>query len=104
MDDMNRLGHMILKHWRTHRPEVVEELEKMNQLQSVLRQAQEQTGDLLYNLTVVLKMDYQSAWELATREWAFLPEEDRPQRPPLERTLFGNPTPNQNPHHPAISE
>jgi hypothetical protein len=99
MDDMNRLGALILKHWRTHRPEVVEELEKMNQLQPVLRQALEQTGDLLYNLTVVQKMDYQSAWELATREWAFLPEEDRPERP-----SFGKPTPNQTPSHPAISE
>jgi hypothetical protein len=99
MDGMNRLGALILKHWRTHRPEVVEELEKMNQLQPVLRQAQEQTGDLLYNLTVVQKMDYQSAWELATREWGFLPEEDRPQRPSC-----GSSTPNQTSSHPAISE
>ena len=81
MDDMNRLGDLILKHWRTHRPEVVEELERTNQLQPVLRQAQEQTGDLLYNLTVVQKMEYQAAWELATREWAFLPGEDRPPPP-----------------------
>ena len=79
MDDMNRLGHLILKHWTTHRPAMVEELERTNQLQPVLRQAQEQTGDLLYTLTVIQKMDYQAAWELATREWAFLPEEDRPE-------------------------
>jgi hypothetical protein len=49
-------------------------------------------------------MDYQAAWELATREWAFLPGEDRPKRPPLERPLSGNPTPSQTPSHPAISE
>ena len=48
MDDMNRLGDLILKHWTTHRPELIEELERTNQLQPVLRQAQEQTGDLLY--------------------------------------------------------
>ena len=42
--------------------------------------AQELTGNLLYELTVVRKMDYQPAWEIATREWAFLPdEEDQPQ-------------------------
>jgi hypothetical protein len=47
------LGHKILDHW---------------------------TGNLLYELMVVQKMDYQFAWEIATREWAFLPdEEDQPQ-------------------------
>jgi hypothetical protein len=72
----------------------------MNQLEPVLRQAQEQTGDLLYKLTVVQKMEYQAAWELATRDWAFLPEEDRPEPP----SASANPTPNQTQHHPAISE
>jgi hypothetical protein len=28
MEDMNRLGDLILKHWTTHRPELIEELEK----------------------------------------------------------------------------
>ncbi len=104
MDDMTRLGDLILKHWTTHRPGVIEELERTNQLQPALRQAQEQTGDLLYNLTVVQKMEYHAAWELATREWAFLQGEDRPERPPLDRPSSGKPTPSQTPSHPAISE
>ena len=104
MDDMNRLGDLILKHWTTHRPELMEELTRTNQLEPVLRQAQEQTGDLLYELTVVQKMEYQAAWELATREWAFLPGEDRPKRPPLNQSSSGNPTPSRTPSHPAISE
>jgi hypothetical protein len=104
MDDMNRLGDLILKHWTTHRPELIEELEKTNQLQPALRQAQEQTGDLLYTLTVIQKMEYHAAWELATREWAFLPGVDRPERPLLDRPLSGKPTPSQTPSHPAISE
>lgn len=99
MDDMNRLGDLILKHWTIHRPMLVEELKKKNQLQPALRQAQEQTGDLLYTLTVIQKMEYQAAWELATREWAFLPEEDRPNRP-----SSSNQTPSQTPSYPAISE
>jgi hypothetical protein len=99
MDDMNRLGDLILKHWKTHLPSLFEELERTNQLQPVLRQAQEQTGDLLYTLTVLQKMEYHAAWELATREWAFLPSEDRPQRP-----SSGSQTPSQTPSHPAISE
>jgi hypothetical protein len=104
MDDMTRLGDLIIKHWTAHRPGLIEELERTNQLQTALRQAQEQTGDLLYRLTVVQKMEYHAAWELATREWAFLPGEDRPERPPLDRPLSGRPTPSQTQSHPAISE
>ena len=109
MDDMTRLGSLILKHWTNYLPQMVEELEKAHQLERVLRQAQEQTGDLLYTLTVIQKMEYHAAWELATREWAFLPGEDRPERapldrPPLNRPLSGKPTPNPSQSHPAISE
>ncbi len=74
------LGHQILEHWRRYRPTMVERLEKANQLQQAVFAAQELTGNLLYELTVVRKMDYQPAWEMATREWAFLPtEEDQPE-------------------------
>ena len=104
MDDMTRLGDLILKHWRTYRPETVAELERTNRLEPALRQAQEQTGDLLYSLTVLRKMDYLAAWELATREWAFLPEENRPDRPPMERPSSGKPTPSRTSSPPAISE
>ena len=74
------LGHKILEHWSRHRPMMVEMLNKGNQLQQAVFAAQELTGNLLYELMVVQKMDYQFAWEIATREWAFLPdEEDQPQ-------------------------
>jgi hypothetical protein len=74
------LGNQILEHWRRHRPMMVKELDKGNHLQQAIFAAQELTGNLLYELTVVQKMDYQPAWEIATREWAFLPdEEDQPQ-------------------------
>jgi len=74
------LGYQILEHWRRYRPTMVEQLDKANQLQQAIYAAQELTGDLLYELTVVHKMDYQPALEIATREWAFLPdEEDQPQ-------------------------
>jgi hypothetical protein len=59
---------------------MVEMLAKGNQLQQAVFAAQELTGNLLYELTVIRKMDYQTAWEIATREWAFLPDEnDQPQ-------------------------
>jgi hypothetical protein len=76
------LGYQILQHWRRHRPMMTEKLKKANQLQQAVFAAQELTGNLLYELTVVRKMDYQPAWEIATREWAFLPnEDDQPQLP-----------------------
>ena len=60
--------------------EMVATLTAQNQLPQAIFAAQELTGNLLYELAVVRKMDYQMAWELATREWAFLPdEEDQPQ-------------------------
>ena len=55
-------------------------LTAQNQLLQAIFAAQELTGSLLYELAVVQKLDYQISWELATREWAFLPdEEDQPQ-------------------------
>jgi len=79
-DDMTPLGYQILEHWSKYRPTMVATLTAGNQLQQAIFAAQELTGNLLYELAVVQKMDYQIAWELATREWAFLPdEEDRPQ-------------------------
>jgi hypothetical protein len=77
---LSPLGYQILEHWKRHRPTMVENLEKADQLRQAAFAAQELTGNLLYELTVVQKMDYQVAWEIATKEWAFLPdEEDQPQ-------------------------
>ena len=70
------LGHQILHHWRSHRPKMVENLERTNHLHQAIFAAQELTGNLLYELTVVQKIQYHRAWEIATREWAFLPDED----------------------------
>ena len=63
----NRSEQMILKHWQTHHPQMVAELPSDHQLEQTLHEAQERTGDLLYELTCVQKMDYQAAWETAMR-------------------------------------
>jgi hypothetical protein len=67
------LGEAILKHWREHCPQMVRDLEQQNRLDQAVFEAQETTGDLLYELVSVKKMNYPAAWELATQEWA-LPE------------------------------
>ncbi len=77
---MTPLGYRIQEHWSRYRPKMVAALREQNQFEKAIYAAQELTGDLLYDLTVVQKMDYQMAWEIATREWAFLPdEEDQPE-------------------------
>ena len=97
-DDLTPLGHQILEHWTKYRPKMVAMLSARNQLQQAIFAAQELTGNLLYELAVVRKMEYQIAWELATREWAFLPdEEDQPQ------LSFDPATLDQHQHLPGIS-
>ena len=97
-NDMTPLGYKILEHWKRYRPTMVRELEMGNHLQQAVFAAQELTGDLLYELTVVQKMDYHAAWEIASREWAFLPdEEDQPQ------LSFDPATLDPHQHLPAIS-
>jgi len=75
MDEKNRLHAMILKHWQAHRPQMVEELRRSNQLEQAILEAEARTADLLYELLSVRKMQYRQAWELATQEWAFPPTE-----------------------------
>jgi hypothetical protein len=98
MYERNRLGQMILEYWQKHRPQMVAELREANQLDQTIYEAQETTGDLLYELVSVQKMDYQAAWEIAIREWALLPSPNRRQS-----SLSGTPTRSQ-PSPPAISE
>ena len=79
MTERTALGEKILKHWREHCPQMVRDLESMNRLDQAVFEAQERTGDLLYELTVVKKMDYQAAWEMASEEWAMPPGSESPQ-------------------------
>jgi hypothetical protein len=98
MYERNRLGQMILEHWQKHRPQMVAELRETNQLDQTIYEIQETTGDLLYELVSVQKMDYQAAWEIAMREWALLPRPNRRQAS-LPATLTRS-----QPHPSAISE
>lgn len=74
MQETTRLSNMILRHWRIHRPRMVAQLEKSNQLNQAVAQAETQATDQLYELLHLRKMDYGQAWELAMRDW-LLPEE-----------------------------
>ena len=64
------LGEKILRHWREHCPQMVRDLEQQHRLDQTVLEAQKTTGDLLYELVSMKKMNYPAAWELATQEWA----------------------------------
>jgi hypothetical protein len=81
MKERTALGVTILDHWRENCPQMVEDLKKQNRLDLAVFEAQEKTGDLLYELVSVRKMDYQAAWELAMQEWALPQEESLPATP-----------------------
>jgi hypothetical protein len=72
--EKNRLADMILRHWRTHLPQMVAELERSHRLTQALQEAESRAADLLYEFLSVRKMQYQDAWELAMTE-CLLPEE-----------------------------
>lgn len=85
------LGEKILIHWREHCPQMVRDLERQNRLDQSVLEAQETTGDLLYELVSVKKMNYPAAWELAMQEWALPISENR------EETTSGDHPPPTNP-------
>src|SRR5947209_15591048 len=80
MTERTALGEAILQHWRENCPAMVRDLEKADRLDQAVFEAQEKTGDLLFELVSVKKMDYQAAWELAMQEWA-LPQPEDPTAP-----------------------
>lgn len=82
MMERTALGEKILKHWGEHCPRMVAELEREGRLDQALHEAQTRTGDLLYELVSVKKMDYQAAWELAMEEWALKETNLRAERKP----------------------
>jgi hypothetical protein len=73
------LGEKILNHWRDHCPQMVLDLERKNRLAQSLFETQERTGDLMYELVSVQKMDHLAAWELIREEWALPQAQDKPE-------------------------
>jgi hypothetical protein len=64
---------MILQRWSSAAPEMVATLAASNQLSPALNQANEQLLETLYQLTMVQKMEYNAALEIALDEWRASP-------------------------------
>ena len=74
MDDTLPLtSRMILQRWTSAAPEMVATLAASNQLLPALNQANEQLLETLYQLTMVQKMEYNAALEIALHEWSASP-------------------------------
>jgi hypothetical protein len=103
------LGEAILKHWREHCPQMVRDLEKENRLDQAVFETQTRTGDLLYELVSVKKMDYHAAWELAAQEWTLPQGENKSEKetedqsgniPPAETSTSGTSRSTTSPRRP----
>jgi len=68
-------SRLILKRWKNEAPQMVADLEASDQLLPALDQANERLIDLLYQLTMVQKMEYQAALEIAMNEWGSSPSQ-----------------------------
>ena len=72
-DTLPLTSRMILQRWTSAAPEMVASLEATGQLQPALNQANEQLLETLYQLTIMQKMDYNAALEIALHEWSASP-------------------------------
>ena len=72
-DSLPLSSRLILRRWIDQAPQMVADLEATNQLLPALNQADEQMNDLLYDLAIVRKMDYNQAFEIAMNEWSAVP-------------------------------
>ena len=97
MTERTALGEAILKHWRENCPQMVRDLEKQKRLDQAVFEAQEKTGDLLYELVSVTKMTYLAAWELAAQEWLLPQRENQSEDlPPATRPRSGTSRPGKS--------
>lgn len=68
-------SRLILQRWKNEAPQMMADLEASGQLLPALNQANEQLIELLYQLTIIQKMDYHSALEIAMNEWSSSPSQ-----------------------------
>ena len=72
-DTLPLTSRIILQRWTSAAPEMVATLAAANQLLPALNQANEQLLETLYQLTMIKKMEYNAALEMAIHEWSASP-------------------------------
>jgi uncharacterized protein YggE len=82
MNNLTQYGLMAEKHWREHRPQMVQELEAKGQLQTLLAEAERKTKDEMADLQIQLmkqgqtvEQAHRQAWEMVRERYILLPVE-----------------------------
>jgi uncharacterized protein YggE len=82
MNNLTQYGLMAEKHWREHRPQMVQELEARGQLQTMLAEAERKTKDEMADLRLQLmkhgltaQQAHDRAWEMVRERYILLPQE-----------------------------
>jgi uncharacterized protein YggE len=82
MNNLTQYGLMAEKHWREHRPQMVQELEARGQLQTMLAEAERKTKDEMADLRLQLmkqgltaQQAHDRAWEMVGERYILLPQE-----------------------------
>ena len=81
---LTQYGRMAEKHWHEFLPNRVKEMEAKGILQQMLLEAEEQTKDEMYDLTMELRKQgltaqqaHDRAWEMVREKYILLPPEQR---------------------------
>ena len=77
MENQDRLSNLILTHWRNYQPKMLAQFERDGRLEKELNATAEAMAEMLYDLTVVQKLSYHQAWEIAVSQFLLAePEEE----------------------------
>lgn len=83
MMPLTRYGLMAEKHWREHRPKMMQELEAAGRLHELLLEAQEKTEDEMDTLRrqlmqqgLTAQQAHDQAWEMVREKYVLLPAEN----------------------------
>jgi len=83
---LTQYGMMAEEHWRKFRPKMVAEMESKGILEEMLLEAERNTKNEMYDLTMQLfkqggstpQQAHDRAWEIVREKYIFLPAEDEP--------------------------
>ncbi|MBI3408735.1 MAG: TnpV protein [Planctomycetes bacterium] len=83
MMPLTRYGLMAEKHWREHRPKMIQELEAVGRLHELLLEAQVKTEDEMDTLRrqlmqqgLTAQQAHDQAWEMVREKYILLPAEN----------------------------
>ena len=90
---LTRTGHLLDKHLKTHRPNMVRHLQKKGVYRAYLLETQERASEALVDLISRRGATYHQAWEIVSTEMVFLPDEKEVPVLPPNQMPYSQPQP-----------